>query len=112
MPSLLSVSCSVSTASSRSVMRSPCVVGRIAARSESSFVAAEAVAEAAVLGHAALGDVHLGEHFEAADERRVNRLGQLSKRFEHTVDSELNEHDVLFGIDVDVGRAALEGDLP
>ena len=54
--------------------------------------------------------ISICQHFVAADDRIVERLGSLH-RFEDAVDSDLDEDDVLFWIDVDVGRAALEGDL-
>ena len=38
-------------------------------------------------------------------------LGSLRNGLEHAVDAKLDQDDVLFRIDVDVGRAALEGDL-
>ena len=60
---------------------------------------------------AALGDVHVGQHLEPADDRAVQRLGQLAQRFELAVDAELHEDDLFFGIDVDVRGAALKGDF-
>src|SRR4051812_16766322 len=78
---------------------------------DAALVWAEALEKAAVLGHSPLGDIHLRQHFVPTGDRVMERFGQLAHRFENAVDSDLNENDVLFRIDVNVGRSAVEGDL-
>ena len=72
--------------------------------------AADLHPEAAVLGHALLGDVQLGHDLDAADDRGVVLLGdRLHGRLEHAVDAVLDHHLVVAGLDVDVGGAAVQG---
>src|SRR3954470_7485740 len=78
---------------------------------DASLLGTEALEEAAVLSHAPLGDIHFRKHFVAADDRVMKRFGKLAHCFEEAIDSDLDKNDVLFGIDMDVGRASLEGDL-
>jgi len=46
----------------------------------------ERVNEPAVLRHAVLGNVHIGQHLEAADHGAVQRLGQFAERFQFAID--------------------------
>ncbi len=66
-------------------------------------------AEAAVLGHAALGDVELAHDLDAAQDggvvlARDGRHGRL----QHAVDAVLDDHRIVVGLDVNVGGAAFE----
>ncbi len=73
---------------------------------EAAFVAN---AEAAILGHAALGNVELAHDLDAAEDGGVVLAGDGRHGFlEHAVDAVLDVEGVVVGLDVDVGGAALE----
>jgi hypothetical protein len=61
--------------------------------------------EAAVLRHAALGDVELAEDLDAAGERRLELDGRLHHLEQRTVDAVAHPQLVLERLDVDVARA-------
>ena len=66
--------------------------------------------EAPVLRHALLGDVELGHHLDARDDRRVVPLvDRPHGGLQHAVDPVLHVHRVVLGLDVDVARAPLDG---
>ena len=61
--------------------------------------------DAAVLGHAALGDVEVGHDLEPRDDRRLQALGRGEHLVQHAVDAEADAEDLLVGLPVDVGGA-------
>ena len=67
-------------------------------------------AEAAVLGHAALGDVQLAHDLDAGDDGRVMLLGDGRHRLlQHAVDAVLDDHRIVAGFDVNVAGSPLQG---
>ena len=65
--------------------------------------------EAAVLGHALLGDVEVGHDLDARDDRRCHLALDRGGRGEHAVDAEQHPRVALLGVDVDVRGALLDG---
>ena len=65
--------------------------------------------DAAVLGAAALGDVHAGEHLDARRDRAVHREGQRLDVVQDAVDAEADHRVVDARLEVDVRGALLEG---
>ena len=61
--------------------------------------------ELAVLGAAALDDVHVRHDLDATDETRADRRGQVEDLLQRTVDAKAHAHDVLGGFDVHVRGA-------
>ena len=88
---------------------SPCTLGMIETR-KSIVLPGIAQLEAAVLRHALLGDVELGHHLDARDDRAVELLGDRPhRRLQHAVDPVLHVHRVVLRLDVDVAGAPLDG---
>ena len=69
---------------------------------------ADAQRGAAVLGEAALRDVHLAHDLDAADDRVLDALGDRVHVIEDAVDPEAHLHPVGVGLEVDVRGAELE----
>ena len=66
-------------------------------------------AEAAVLGHALLGDVELAHDLDAAEDGAVMLAGDgRHGLLQHAVDAVLDVHRIVVAFDVNVGGAALE----
>ena len=65
--------------------------------------------DAAVLRHAALGDVELRHDLEARDERRLQLHRRLHDFLQRAVDAVAHAELVLEALEVDVRRAALDG---
>ena len=65
--------------------------------------------DAAVLRHAALGDVELRHDLEARDERRLELQRRLHDFLQRAVDAVAHAQLVLEALEVDVRRAALHG---
>jgi len=70
-------------------------------------VPADAQRHASVLRHAALGDVELRHHLDAADEQRRERARRLEHVAQHAVDPEADDEALLLRLDMHVGRAFL-----
>ncbi len=69
-----------------------------------SLRGAKLVGEGPVLRGAAFGDVHPGEHLQAAGQRGMRRDGQLPVILQHPIHAQADAHFVPRGIDVNVGR--------
>ena len=65
--------------------------------------------DAAVLRHAALGDVEVGDDLHARDDGGHRAGGHDGGLVEHAVDPEADAHVLVAGLEVDVGGAALDG---
>ena len=63
----------------------------------------------AVLGAAALDDVHVGHDLEAAHEGRRHRRRELDGVVERAVDAEADPQLLVLGLDVDVGGPVAQG---
>ena len=64
--------------------------------------------DAAVLRRARLGDVHLRHHLDAHRHRRPVGLVQRADLAQHAVDPVADAQEVLLGLEVDIGAAALD----
>ena len=61
-------------------------------------------------GHALLGDVELGHHLDARQDRTVKALGNRPhRRLQHAIDAVLHVHRIVLRLDVNVAGAALDG---
>jgi hypothetical protein len=66
--------------------------------------------EPAVLRNSLLGDVELGHHLDARDDRAMKLLGyRPHRRLKHPIDAVLDVHGVVAGLDVDITGAPLNG---
>ena len=65
--------------------------------------------EAAVLGHALLGDVQVGHDLDARDHAHRHLALDRRGRMEHAVDAKLHARVSLLGVQVDVRGALLDG---
>ena len=66
-------------------------------------------AEAAVLRHAALGNVELAHDLDTRNDGRVMLFADRRHGLcQHAVDAELDDHRVVAGFDVNIGRAPLQ----
>ena len=66
-------------------------------------------AEAAVLRHAALGDVQLAHDLDTRDDGRVVLLrDRLHGLLQHAVDAVLDDHGVVARLDVNIAGAPLQ----
>src|SRR5438876_565927 len=72
-------------------------------------LAADDARHAAVLGHAALGDVQVAHDLQAGDETRLDVLRRAHHLVEHAVDPVTDPHVLLGRLDVDVGCPVLHG---
>ena len=72
-------------------------------------LAADLQLDAAVLRHAALGDVQLRHDLEPGDQRRLELVGRLHDLLQRTVDAVAHAQLVLEALEVDVAGAALHG---
>ena len=72
-----------------------------------NFAALEAQRDVAVLRNIALGDIHSRHDLDAADERRLQVLGRLRLRYQHSVDAILDAQLGLKRLDVHIAGSAL-----
>ena len=105
-------SISFSLSRRRSTTFSPKSVGSVETRKSSSRErpsTLELDLDATVLRQALLRDVELRHDLDARDERVAQAERRVHHVVEHAVDAEADAHLLLVRLDVNVGRAALEG---
>ncbi|OQB89442.1 MAG: hypothetical protein BWX83_01127 [Candidatus Cloacimonetes bacterium ADurb.Bin117] len=84
------------------------VDGRDGGDSDIDFLAAHFQCEAAVLGNAGHGNVHIGQYFDAGDNRQEERLGRRRNLDQFAVHAKAHLDVVLLRADVDVAGAVAD----